>query len=97
MLNKIFKDTTTNIAKKKDIINKIIEKLRDIYELMVADDRKIDEIELGDLTKGIQNMLKNLRDSLNKTKKIMPVGYRSNSNSITNTISNSISNSNRRY
>ena len=94
MLNKIFKDTTTNIAKKKDIINKIIEKLRDIYELMVADDRKIDEIELGDLTKGIQNMLKNLRDSLNKTKKIMPVGYRSNTNSITNTISNS--NSNRR-
>ena len=89
MLNKIFKDTTTNIAKKKDIINKIIEKLRDIYELMVADDRKIDEIELGDLTKGIQNMLKNLRDSLNKTKKIMPVGYRSNSNSITNTITNS--------
>lgn len=43
-----------------NIINKIIVKLRDVYELMDADDSKIDGIKLVDfdLTKGIQNILK---------------------------------------
>ena len=84
MLNKIFKDTTTNIEAKKIIINKIIFKLQDVYELMVASDSKIDEIELGDLTKGIRKILKNLRDSLNKTKKIKSNSSNSNSNSNSN-------------
>ena len=84
MLNKIFNDTTTNIEAKKIIINKIIFKLQDVYELMVASDSKIDEIELGDLTKGIRKILKNLRDSLNKTKKIKSNSSNSNSNSNSN-------------
>ena len=100
----MFNDTTTKIEAKKSVINYITLKLPDIYQLMEADDSKIEAIdfcnsescnsETRKLTVSIQKKLKELRVSLLQDSLLPDSRIKTNrikSNSRSNSRSNSSS------
>ena len=78
LFKKMFKDETNKVEKYK-IINKIISKLGDVYELMDASDDLIMEIDPSPLSKKLNDELIKLRD--NQAKLLKPNSSNSNSNS----------------
>lgn len=78
LFKKMFKDETNKVEKYK-IINKIISKLGDVYELMDASDDLIMEIDPSPLSEKLNYELIKLRD--NQAKLLKPNSSNSSSNS----------------